>query len=82
MLPVLPTGGSQQLALGPSSWELPPGLARAHSGMPASVVPTDPGECGALVDRLEELDLGAVEVGDDGTLGASNAATASCCGVR
>src|SRR6266540_5071544 len=69
MLPLLPTRGPQQLALGTVELRAPARVGRYPSGHAGQRRSHRPGECGALVDRLEELDLGTVEVGDDGTPG-------------
>src|SRR5918998_3075752 len=69
MLPLLPTGGSQQHALGIAELEAPSGVGPRPFGHAGQSRSHRPGERRALVDRLEKLDLGAVEVGDDGALG-------------
>src|SRR5688572_3482567 len=69
MLPLLPTGGSQQLALGIAELRTPSRVGPRPFGHAGQSRPHRPRECRALVDRLEKLDLCAVEVGDDGSLG-------------
>src|SRR6266568_548176 len=69
MLPLLPTGGSQQLALRIVELGAPARVGLCPFGHAGQRRSHRPGECSALVDSLDELDLDAVEVGDDGTLG-------------
>ena len=69
MLPLLPTGGSQQLALGTVELGVPARVGSCPFGHAGQRCPHRPGERSAFVDGLEELDLSAVEVGNDGTVG-------------
>src|ERR687898_1911346 len=69
MLPLLPTGGSQQLALGIVELGAPARVGPCPFGHASQRRSHRAGERSALVDRFDELDLGAVKVGDDGTLG-------------
>ena len=67
--PLLPTGGPQQLTLRIVELGAPSRVGPYPFGHARQRRPYRPGERHALVDRLQELDLGAVEVSDDGTLG-------------